>query len=134
MNSTSFSLKIFARFIPVLFIMGIIFYLSNQPGDSYDLPEILGVDKLLHIIAYASLAAALLYGLEPLPGSSFRVVPAIVIVLFCILFGIGNEYHQSFIPLRTVSAWDVAADTVGALLVVLLWFCWSRSVRHNNSP
>jgi VanZ family protein len=43
-------------------------------------------------------------------------------VLFCLLFGISDEFHQAFIPGRVVSAWDVAADSFGALLVVCLWY------------
>ena len=117
----------------MVIIMGIIFYLSHQPGDLSIFPQFLGIDKLLHVIAYGSLAAATLYGLNPLTKSSCRTLTAIVVVLFCILFGLSDEYHQSFIPGRFVSAWDVAADGVGALLVVGWWFRWSPSTHHKNS-
>jgi hypothetical protein len=129
-----FSLKVYARFILVAIIMGMIFYLSHQPGDFVNLPEILGIDKLFHIIAYGSLAAAFLYSLKPLTRTSVRAITALVVVIFCILFGISDEYHQSFIPGRSVSAWDVVADGVGAFLVVVWWFRWSPSTRLKNSP
>jgi VanZ family protein len=99
-------------------IMGIIFYLSHQPGDFVQLPKFIGADKLLHIIAYGSLAGAFLYGLHPFTHNSNEAVTAIVVVLFCLLFAISDEFHQGFIPGRFVSAWDVAADCFGALLVV----------------
>ena len=103
-------------------IMGIIFFLSHQPGDLLQLPPIIGVDKLMHIIAYGVRAATILYALHPYVHNS-RLHPALVgVVMFCLLFGISDEFHQSFIPGRYVSAWDVAADCFGALLVVCIWY------------
>ena len=102
-------------------IMGIIFYLSHQPGDFVHLPLLMGFDKLLHVIAYSSLAGTFLYGLYPSIHGSNRSAVAIVVILFCTLYGISDEYHQSFIPGRFDSVWDVLADGLGALLVVGWW-------------
>ena len=118
---TKFILKIYARFIPMVCIMGIIFYLSHQPGDFAPLPPFAGLDKLLHVIVYSILAGTFLYGLQPFIHSSNRSVIAGVIVLFCIIYGISDEFHQSFIPGRFPSIWDVLADGLGALLVVGWW-------------
>jgi len=101
--------------------MGMIFYLSHQPGDLIQLPQVVGLDKAAHALAYGILAATFLYGLQPFIHDANRTVFAILIVLFCLLFGIGDEFHQSFIPGRSVSGWDVVADGVGGLLVVGLW-------------
>ena len=101
--------------------MGIIFYLSHQPYDFAELPPIVGFDKLLHVIAYSSLAGTFLYALHPFTHNSNHSVVAIVVVLFCITYGISDEYHQSFIPGRFDSVWDVVADGFGALLVVGWW-------------
>ncbi len=102
-------------------IMGIIFYLSHQPGDFAHLPPLAGLDKLLHVIAYSILAGTFLYGLQPFTHSSNRFLNALVVVLFCIVYGISDEYHQSFIPGRFASFWDVLADGLGALLIVGWW-------------
>jgi len=114
-------LKIYARFIPMVCIMGIIFYLSHQPGDFAPLPPFAGLDKLLHVIAYSSLAGAFLYGLQPFSNISNRFIIVFVVVFFCIFYGISDEFHQSFIPGRFSSIWDVLADGLGALLVVGWW-------------
>ena len=101
--------------------MGIIFYLSHQPGDTLLLPDFPGIDKLAHIIAYGSLAGTFVYGLQPFIHEPKQSVAAVSVVLFCIIFGFSDEYHQSFIPGRSVSFLDVLADAIGALIVVGYW-------------
>ena len=99
-------------------IMGTIFYLSHQPGDFVQLPQVIGFDKLLHAVAYGFLAGAFFFGLQPFIHETNRTVAAFVVVLFCLLFAISDEFHQGFIPGRVVSAWDVAADCMGAMFAV----------------
>jgi len=109
------------RFIPMICIMGIIFYLSHQPGDRVLLPDFPGIDKLTHAIAYGSLAGAFLYGLQPFNHESKQTVVAVLAVLFCTVYGVSDEYHQSFVPGRVVSFLDVLADAFGALIVAGGW-------------
>jgi VanZ family protein len=112
---------VYLRFIPMVCIMGIIFYLSHQPGDFVQLPQLPGFDKFLHVIAYSILAVTLLYGLRPFVHKDNRTSVAVLALLFCLFYGISDEYHQSFIPGRFASLWDVLADVLGALLVVFWW-------------
>jgi VanZ family protein len=115
--------KVYARFIPMVCIMGIIFYLSHQPGDFVQLPHFPGIDKLAHVIAYGCLAGTFLYSLQPFFNTNNnKFTAAIIVVLLCVFFGISDEFHQSFIPGRSVSFWDVVADGFGAVLVVGWWF------------
>jgi VanZ family protein len=111
-------------------IMGVILFLSHQPNSNFaHLPQFEGIDKIAHIIAYGILAGTFLYGLQSFTHHSGRGNTSIIVVVFCLLFGISDEYHQSFIPGRQVSVWDVAADVVGALLVVGWWL--SRQNQKN---
>ena len=110
------------RFIPIFCIMGMIFYLSHQPGDAVLLPDFPGVDKLAHILAYGCLAGASLYALHPFVSKPKQNFAAVLVVLFCIMYGVTDEYHQSFVPGRFVSFWDLVADAFGALLVTGFWF------------
>lgn len=106
----------------MVLIMGMIFFLSHQPYDFAELPPVVGVDKLAHVIAYAILGGAFLYGLQPFTRTWNHTVAAIIVVLFCVIYGITDEFHQSFIPGRFVSAWDVVADGLGGVLAVYLWY------------
>ena len=102
-------------------VMGIIFYLSQQPGDTILLPDFTGSDKLAHAIAYGTLAGTFLYGLHPFIHVSKQSVVAILAVLFCTIYGVSDEFHQSFVPGRDVSSLDVLADAFGALIVAGTW-------------
>jgi len=106
----------------MVLIMGMIFFLSHQPYDFPQLPQLTGADKFAHIIAYGFLAAGFLYGVQPFAGKRNYGAIAVIVVLFCILYGITDEFHQSFIPGRFVSVWDVAADGLGGLLVAGYWY------------
>ena len=45
-----------------------------------------------------------------------------IAVAFAALFAMTDEWHQSFVPSRDGSVWDVLLDTAGATLgMVLLW-------------
>ncbi len=79
-----------------------------------------GADKLAHILAYATLALTVFWCHGPKGLQNPRRV-AMQTVLVCLLYGLSDEYHQSFIALRSASALDILADTTGALLVSLVW-------------
>jgi VanZ family protein len=113
------------RFVPMLSVMGIIFFLSHQPGDTVVLPDLPNIDKLLHSLVYGTLAAVTLYAI---PEKTIRRYPwrsSVSVVLFCLLYGCSDEWHQSFIPGRSSSGWDIAADTLGAVVIVFFWVKWS---------
>ena len=111
----------------MVLIMGMIFYLSHQPGYFVQLLQFPGLDKAAHAITYGILAGTLVYGLHPFANDSNRFILAILIVLFCLIFGITDEFHQSFIPGRNVSGWDIVADVFGGLFVAGLWYNQSIS-------
>ena len=114
-------LPLFIRLIPMVVVMGIIFFLSHQAGDQLDMPDLPFIDKIAHFLVYAVLAAAILL----VPSKKFKQSrPTLTIVLtisLCILYGISDEFHQSFIPHRSVSGADVFADTLGAICISLFW-------------
>jgi VanZ family protein len=111
------------RFLPMTLVMAIIFFLSHTPGK--DLPSAInGLDKVLHAIAYGTLAASCLYGMHPAARDKRSLRTGIAVVFFCFFYGLTDEFHQSFIPDRSPSWLDIAADTTGAALTVFLWHWW----------
>jgi VanZ family protein len=109
--------------------MGIIFCLSHQSGDTLSpyLPAFPGSDKICHMTIYGLLALTVLWSFYPgRQGTLVKV--ALKTVVFCLVYGMTDEFHQSFIPQRSVSGLDLSADLVGAMLVCGIWLR-SKSLR-----
>lgn len=120
----------YIRFFPVLAIMASIFFLSHTPGDN--LPTAFsGMDKICHASMYGALALSCLFALQPW----IRVKPFPVfgagVILFCLLYGVSDEFHQSFIPGRSSEWQDLVADASGSILVVFGWWFWSWRNRQS---
>lgn len=114
--------------------MGLIFYMSSQPSPPR-LPEPLLhtiAAKLLHVGEYAVLALLLLRAQRSsgaLPGTHSRAIA--IAALLSVLYAISDEFHQSFVPNRHPSPFDVLIDALGASLALgLTW----RSVLQNRLP
>lgn len=115
----------FARFfrpahIPALLIMGALFYFSSQPGTSIPMlrPPL---DKVLHFIAYFVLGASFCLWIR---GARWQKRPwphLLLVLLACAVFGLTDEFHQSFVPGRSVSLGDLLADLCGSLIAALLY-------------
>ena len=111
-----------ARWAAVLAWMGLIFFLSAQPD--LPRPHVGWADRLFssaaHALEYAVLAVLLAFALEG------RRRSLLVAFLVAVLYGISDEFHQSFVPGRTPDPWDVACDAAGALAALALWAAWRR--------
>lgn len=109
--------------LPAATLMAFIFWLSSIPGDDLPLPDFRFSDKLAHFLAYSVLGAligwrhslrARLGGRpqEERPGAWFRDASG---ALAGILFGLSDEVHQLFVPMRLFAWSDFAADGLGVL-------------------
>jgi VanZ family protein len=104
--------------------MGWIFYLSHQP--SVDIPSLFPYqDKVMHFVAYGVLATFLLGSLPaPLPG--YGRTQVLLATGLASLYGISDEFHQSFVPGRQPDVLDWLADSAGALVAAMLLAQLSR--------
>ncbi len=75
----------------------------------FDLHSISNLDKLVHAVFYGIFAFFIF-------GASRRYLLTLVIAS---LYGVTDEFHQSFIAGRDSDVWDWVADTVGASLTLL---------------
>ena len=98
--------------------MGVLFWLSSQPV--IDAPMLFpGQDKVFHAGVYGILGVFLLGAMRP-GVTGFSSLQVRNSVLIASLYGISDEFHQSFVPGRTPDVLDWLADTSGALLATLL--------------
>jgi VanZ family protein len=103
--------------------MLLIYVLSAQPK----LPQAPGplwdvlLKKAAHLAEYAILFALLWRAWAARPR---RFSPLGLAWLLTVLYAASDEFHQTFVPGRNGSAWDVLVDGMGATLAALgVW--WS---------
>jgi len=104
--------------LPVVLWAGVIFALSSIPSlgtglGTWDLV----LRKAAHVTEYAVLAVLLVRALG-------REAPALALG---VLYAASDEVHQAFVPGRHASPVDVAIDTVGLLIGMLVWRRAGRS-------
>jgi VanZ family protein len=121
-------MKAVLQMVPMALAMGTIFFASHQPGDSLSLPQLPGFDKLAHMISYGVLAMAVFFAWSEQQKNSKSRVVMLATWMFCLLYGISDEFHQSFIPGRTVSVYDLLADGVGAAMACAFWAKYRKRI------
>lgn len=116
------------RIIAVAVWAALIFTASsfpNPPGASggewqYD---------LAHTVEYAILAALAFFALRAHRTSWPWFAVAVTAWAFAVLYGMSDEFHQSFVPNRDANWLDVGFDSLGAALGMVL----VRGIRGGRS-
>jgi VanZ family protein len=113
------------RWLPSLCWMGVIFYLSSRSGT-----ELQGMFPFFdsfnfgHFFAFFILALLYYWALFPCEAR-IKMDIRLLAVLLSALYGISDEFHQSFIPNRTPDVLDIVNDGLGAASAMLL-LTWMR--------
>ena len=106
---------------PAAFWAAVLFLSSeSQPGP--DSVWLSFNDKILHLGIYSVLGAALAWGEDRIR----RRMPLFLLFLGAI-YGVLDEWHQSFVPGRDASAGDVLADIAGVILGFFLLRLYFRA-------
>jgi VanZ family protein len=95
----------------------LIFYLSSLPGSTVPSP-FFAADKIFHLVIYAVLGYLVARALV-CHGWKRRALVMLALLL-CLLYGASDEMHQSFVPDRTPSFMDLAADAVGSFIGIVI--------------
>ncbi|MEY3288893.1 MAG: hypothetical protein RLZZ419_1135 [Pseudomonadota bacterium] len=75
-------------------------------------------DKLYHAGAYFILGVLVWRSFKNLIGAP--IILALLSIAFCSLYGLSDEWHQSFVVGRESDSADWAADTSGAIVAIFL--------------
>lgn len=111
------------RWAPVLLWAAMIFVLSSM--SSLPAPPAGFTDKHAHFVTYGVLAALLVWAMTDCTPSRTSWAVAAAAVALAALYGASDEWHQSFVPGREMSALDLAADTTGAALAAVVLRAWA---------
>lgn len=113
------------RVIPAILVMIVIFILSSRTSDDLNtllpffqkiIPNMKGFDWG-HFIAYFILALAIDYSMGSKAESLYM---KFLIIVLCGIYGLTDEYHQSFVGGRTPDFKDIRNDCIGAAIAVLI--------------
>lgn len=112
-------LKLSILWLPVFAWMGVIFHFSSIPGK--DIPLLFPFqDVVFHIAIYAILGLLFTRSAK----FTFLNLTPLKLLLFSLffgtLYGIIDEFHQSFVPNRYPCGFDVFTDSSGTLLGSLI--------------
>ena len=123
-------MKKFIRWTPALTLMVVIFLFSNTPGEK--LPNYGFWDHVVkkggHMTGYALLALSYWYAL------GFDRCKLGQAWLMAVGYALTDEFHQSFIPGRTPSYFDVFVyDGMGAALALLAARFVKKPVHHKDT-
>lgn len=100
---------------------------ANLINDAEEINWILR--KLAHFLLFmllGILSALVFAGRNPI--SRKWILPAILI---CILYAVGDEFHQMFVLGRTASVQDVLLDSAGSITGIA-WYYWRRGRRDDR--
>lgn len=104
---------------PVILYCGAIF-IESSFSTPEAVPSFFMSDKLLHTGAYAGMAILFYRALSRQRIGASPMKRAVSAIAFTVIYGIGDEFHQSFVPGRSPEVLDVLADGVGALAGVVI--------------
>jgi hypothetical protein len=122
--------KWFFYWTPLFAYCVLIFALSAQQK-AVSIPGLPSGDRLLHVIEYAILGFLMTRAFFSLDTRRSQAFLFMVSLIFSLVFGCTDEFHQYFVPGRTASLADVMADGIGALIGAS--FYWARiRTRHGT--
>ncbi len=109
-------MRILKFWFPVILYSGMIFTISSRPNLHLPFQGILPVDKILHAIEYGIFGFLLARAVrKTIPFWQRRVI-IVMVTAGAIAYGMTDEWHQSFVPGRDCSFFDLMADGVGGFL------------------
>ncbi len=110
------------RWSLVVLYCGVIFTASSMSRPLLIIPpQNYPPDWLLHGVEYAFLGFLLVRSLDLTLVNRTKCFLLWTAVLLGTLYGLSDEWHQSFVPQRTADPRDLFVDAVGSFLGAWLW-------------
>ena len=104
---------------PTLIYACCIYVASSKDTSSTPLPPY--VDKLIHFAVFGLLCLMTCWSLSSARIETRKIYNIIIAIAITSLYGVSDEFHQSFTPHRSVEFLDWLADTGGAVSAGFFW-------------
>ena len=112
--------------LPVILYCLAIYIQSDLPSPE-QIPSFEFSDKILHFFAYAVMGVLFYRAYQTLRIKDNLGMLTLLSMLSASLYGISDEIHQYFVPLRDADIMDVIANSLGAFCGVTLYHLWALS-------
>lgn len=124
-------LAIFSSWFVVVMYAAFIFALSSlsHPPLISEIPWQVP-DWLFHAVEYSLFGYFLVKAFNDSFQFQSRFLLLVITVLFGTLYGLTDEWHQSFVPERQAAIHDVVADAIGVLVGAYWWL--KRGLHAND--
>lgn len=106
---------------PVLAYAGFIFLLSSFSSILDVVPTFFGFDKLVHFGVYYLFGSLICRWLIAERNRFANRHSIALTILLGTLYGLSDEWHQSFVPGRHASLWDALCDALGVFSAALTY-------------
>jgi VanZ family protein len=110
--------------VPAVLYAGVIFFLSAQSHPEDQLPSFLLRDindKVLHVVEYGILSLLCYRTFRWAAGPAVARQAVVLAIVTASVYGLTDEVHQAFVPLRESSWKDWLADSTGAVMGAMSW-------------
>lgn len=112
--------------LPLFLYLILIFILSSISHYPDEITWVFSFDKCVHALEYYLLGYLLMRVLVTSPHRVFSGAAVACAIVFGMLYALTDEWHQSFIPGRYASGFDLLFDGVGVVLAAFTY----RLVRY----
>ncbi|MFV9510278.1 VanZ family protein [Tepidibacillus sp. LV47] len=117
------------KWIPSIIVMAGIFYMSSRT--SAELNHMFPFFEDLnwgHLVAYFILSMTFMYAFV----GKFSLKKSMVLaVIFSVIYGFTDEWHQMYVPGRTPDIHDIVNDFIGATLGSFIYYLWLvKKLKH----
>ena len=112
---------------PAVLYMGLIFALSSMPRPPEVITRFVPSDRAAHFVGYVVLGLLLSRALVP----TGRISQAATTAGIGALYGLTDEWHQSFVPGRHCDVLDWVVDVLGVTVGMLAWV-WHVRRQHRK--
>lgn len=124
---------IFSVIILILY-MGLIFWFSSLPGEQLTPESALGITvsaSIKHVGGYAVLGILMSSVMAQVSNKTLSIIFYSSIFSSC--YGILDEIHQSLVPTRYCTFFDIYTNAVGSVIGVLFFVALARYAQKGNT-
>lgn len=117
--------------MPAILWAIMIFFASSIPSKYLTSQSLLAFDKLIHFTLFFIFGILIFRALQPVDDTNPKIIARIFLSISIVIFyGIMDEFHQEYVPGRTIDLYDAIADTAGGIAAgFFIYLKYKKSIK-----